>query len=231
MVADQSLWSYFFHAGLVVKLVMLMLLVASVVSWTFIFERAKLYKLAREAAAQFERRFWSGIELSTLYKELERRQDADGIEGLFQAGFKEFVRLRQLNVVAPELLLSGVQRAMQVAQWRELDKLERRLSFLATVGSTSPYIGLFGTVWGIMTALHALGNVQQATIAMVAPGISEALIATAMGLFAAIPAVIGYNRFNAMLGRLTNQYEVFQEELASILCHSTQQSQQPLGAL
>jgi biopolymer transport protein TolQ len=133
------------------------------------------------------------------------------------AGFREFIRLRKQGGVAPSVILEGIQRAMRIARSREMDKLEQHLSFLATVGSTSPYVGLFGTVWGIMTSFHALGSAQQATIAMVAPGISEALIATAMGLFAAIPAVIAYNRFANEVERLLNQYDTFQEEFSNIL--------------
>ena len=223
MAVDQSLWGYFSNASAIVQCVMLMLLVASIVSWTFIFQRGKLLKQAKASLQAFERRFWSGIELSALYKELERHKITEGAEGIFQAGFKEFVRLRQSSHASADEILSGVQRVMRVAHWREMDRLELHLPFLATVGSTSPYIGLFGTVWGIMTAFHALGSMQQATIAMVAPGISEALIATAMGLFAAIPAVISYNRYSNMTERLGNHYEAFQEEFANILSHSARQ--------
>ncbi len=223
MAVEQSIWGYFVHASPIVKMVMLLLLGASVASWTLIFQRGKLLKQAKQALTTFEQRFWSGIELSALYRELEFRNDATGAEGIFQVGFKEFMRLRQNSRLTVEEILEGVQRVMRAAHWREMDKLEENLPFLATVGSTSPYVGLFGTVWGIMTAFHALGSVQQATIAMVAPGISEALVATAMGLFAAIPAVISFNRFSAITDRLANHYEAFQDEFASVLCHSAAQ--------
>lgn len=219
MAADQSLWVYFAEASVVVKIVMLMLLAASMMSWTFIFQRSSFLKRIRTSITSFEDQFWSGMELSKLYAELnsDRADSSDGLANIFKAGFREFIRLRKQAGNSPAMVLEGVQRAMRIARSHELDKLEQHLSFLATVGSTSPYIGLFGTVWGIMTSFHALGGAQQATIAMVAPGISEALVATAMGLFAAIPAVIFYNRFASEVERLSNHYETFQEEFSSIL--------------
>ena len=222
MLAEQSLWHYFIHAGPVIKCVMMGLLATSLLSWTFIFQRGRVLKRANVELSVFERRFWSGIELSTLYKELERRGQIGGIERIFQAGFKEFVRLRQqTGMPGSKEVRNAIQRAMRIAHWRELDRLEQHLPLLATVGSTSPYVGLFGTVWGIMAAFQALGTVQQATISMVAPGISEALVATAMGLVTAIPAVIGYNRYSAMTEQLSQRYEVFQEELTNIIYHNT----------
>jgi len=219
-VVDQSMLSYVTGAGPVVKVVMLALLLASVVSWTFIFQRWFYLKRVRGIARQFTERFWSGGDLNALYNELSHRQrDIAGLEYIFHAAFSEFVRLRKQPDIKPKAVMEGVQRAMRIAQSHEIDHLEQHLSFLATVGSTSPYVGLFGTVWGIMTSFHALGNVQQATISMVAPGISEALIATAMGLFAAIPAVIAYNRYVNQTERLTNQYETFQDEFSKILSH------------
>lgn len=218
MTNDISLWMYFANAGFAVKLVMLLLMVASVASWTIIFQRGMVLRQARLALAEFETAFWSGSELSKLYTEINtRRSQVEGIAAIFQAGFREFTRLRKQQGVPPAMILEGAQRAMRIAYSRESDRLEQHLSFLATVGSTSPYVGLFGTVWGIMLSLHALGSVSQATIGMVAPGISEALVATAMGLFAAIPAVIAYNRYANDVERILNQYDTFQEELFSIL--------------
>lgn len=218
MVPEQSLWVYFADASLVVKIVMLMLLAASIMSWTMIFQRGIFLKQAKQAIINFEDEFWSGGELSKLYAELtEKNNDSAGLASIFQGGFREFMRLRKQGV-APAVVMEGVQRAMRIARSHEMDKLEQHLSFLATVGSTSPYVGLFGTVWGIMTSFHALGASQQAaTISMVAPGISEALVATAMGLFAAIPAVIFYNRFASEVERLLNHYDTFQEEFSTIL--------------
>lgn len=195
-----------------------MLLAASFVSWTLIFQRGSMLRNARSSSQSFEERFWSGGDLNKLYQEAHlRSSDADGLQTIFYSGFKEFLRLiKQPNCDADDIM-QGIQRAMRVAQAREMDRLSQHLSVLATIGSTSPYVGLFGTVWGIMTSFHALGMVQQATISMVAPGISEALVATAMGLFAAIPAVVAYNRFATDVERTSNQYETFQDELAAIL--------------
>jgi biopolymer transport protein TolQ len=218
VASDQTLWIYFANASVVVKIVMLLLLTASLMSWTMIFQRGLFLKNAKVEMVSFEDMFWSGMDLSKLYTELSTKGEAvQGLSSIFLAGFREFIRLRKQGGVAPSVILEGIQRAMRIARSREMDKLEQHLSFLATVGSTSPYVGLFGTVWGIMTSFHALGSAQQATIAMVAPGISEALIATAMGLFAAIPAVIAYNRFANEVERLLNQYDTFQEEFSNIL--------------
>jgi biopolymer transport protein TolQ len=217
-MADQSLWVYFADAGAVVKCVMLILLAASVVSWTLIFQRGSHLRRARRDAVEFEELFWSGTELSKLYSELNAQHtEPEGLEAIFKSGFREFARLRKQAHVQGGAVMEATQRAMRIAYSREADKLENHLAFLATVGSTSPYVGLFGTVWGIMTSFHALGAVQQATISMVAPGISEALVATAMGLFAAIPAVIAYNRYSNTAERLLNHYETFQEEFSNIL--------------
>ena len=217
MSADLSLISLFWHASWLVKLVMLLLLVVSVISWGQIIAKWRLLKGARETADVFEKRFWSGIDLVELYKQLAKNGNANGMSALFEAGFGEFARLRKQGGVEPMAVLEGSQRAMRVVLNREIDTLEANLSFLATVGSTSPYIGLFGTVWGIMNAFVALGAVQQATMSMVAPGIAEALIATAMGLFAAIPAVIAYNRYANDVERLVNRYETFLEEFSTLL--------------
>lgn len=218
MTSDLSLFALILDASLVVQLVLLVLVVASVISWTMILDRTRVLGRARKLADRFEERFWSGGDLGALYKELS--QDEKGSQGLaviFRAGFKEFVRLRKVEDTDMPSVLQGAERSMRVALSREMDRLETNLAFLATVGSTSPYIGLFGTVWGIMQSFHALGNVEQATLALVAPGISEALVATAIGLFAAIPAVIAYNRYSNQVERLNNRYEEFIEEFATLL--------------
>ena len=206
------------HASIVVQLVMLLLLGASLLSWTMIFRKWTMFRSAARAAERFESRFWSGGNLNQMFKELAQNEDQlAGMDSVFVAGFKEYSRLEKQKNIQPMEILEGVQRAMRVALTREVDYLETHLSFMATVGSTSPYVGLFGTVWGIMHSFQALSSVQQATIASVAPGIAEALIATAMGLFAAIPAVIAYNRYSNDLERLVTRYEIFMEEFASIL--------------
>jgi biopolymer transport protein TolQ len=219
MTSDANLWSFIANAGPVVKIVMLLLMSVSIISWGVILQRAMFLQKSRVALQEFENLFWAGSDLNQLYEGLSRRREQlSGLENIFHAGFNEFIRLRQRSGIHFEAIMEGVQRAMRVAQARERDKLENHLAFLATVGSISPYVGLFGTVWGIMTSFQALaGNVSQATISMVAPGISEALIATAMGLFAAIPAVIAYNRYSSLVDRLSNQYHTFLEEFTSIL--------------
>jgi biopolymer transport protein TolQ len=218
VTTDLSIIHLFLGASPIVQLVMLALLAVSILSWFVIFHRGKVLRWARRDADAFEQRFWSGTELGALFKEVSRDDYApSGMERIFEAGFREFARLRRKEGGTAQATVEGAQRAMRVALMREQDHLEHHLSFLATVGSTSPYVGLFGTVWGIMNAFRALGNVQQATIAMVAPGIAEALVATAMGLFAAIPAVIAYNRFANDAERLGNRYENFLEEFAAVL--------------
>ncbi|HFD79532.1 MAG TPA: protein TolQ [Gammaproteobacteria bacterium] len=218
MSADLSFLSLITHASVVVQLVMLLLLVVSVMSWTMIFGKRSALSQARIEADRFEERFWSGGDLSALYHELAQRSDRlHGLANIFVSGFKEFTRLRRRSGSDPMAVVEGAQRCMRVALSREMDDLETHLSFLATVGSTSPYVGLFGTVWGIMNAFRGLANVHQATLAMVAPGIAEALIATAMGLFAAIPAVIAYNRYSNEVERLENRYDNFLEEFSTIL--------------
>jgi len=217
VATDLSIIELVAHASLLVQLVLALLLVLSLMSWFVIFRKRQIMNSAQEAAKQFEARFWSGGDLSQLYKELSARGERiRGMESVFHAGFKEFARLRH-GGIDPREIVEGVQRSMRVALSRETETLEHHLPFLATVGSTSPYVGLFGTVWGIMNSFHALGNVNQATLAMVAPGISEALIATAMGLFAAIPAVIAYNRYATETDRLVNRYDNFLEEFSSVL--------------
>jgi biopolymer transport protein TolQ len=206
------------NASLLVQLVMLALLLASLVSWAMIFSKYNVLKEAKADANSFEERFWSVEDLSPLFNRITAKNYTPaGMEKIFEAGFREFAKLRAKTGMGSDDILEGAQRAMRVALNREIEFLETNLSFLATVGSTSPYVGLFGTVWGIMNSFRALGNVQQATISMVAPGIAEALIATAMGLFAAIPAVIAYNRYSNDVERLINRYDTFQEEFSSIL--------------
>ncbi|GGD75783.1 protein TolQ [Lacimicrobium alkaliphilum] len=217
MSGEMSFFGLFLQASLLVQLVMLLLLATSVVSWAFIFQRVKALKHARLEVRKFEDKFWSGGDLNRLFQEISARQHVSGMASLFVAGFKEFARLRKSGAASPQAVMDGTYRAMRVSLSREVDALESNLPFLATAGSISPYIGLFGTVWGIMTAFIALGEVQQATLAMVAPGIAEALIATAMGLFAAIPAVIAYNRFSHQVEKLENSYGNFMEEFSSIL--------------
>ena len=218
MTSDLSVIRLVMDASFVVQLVLALLLGASIASWAVILRKRSLIRHARTEADAFEGNFWSGGDLSTLYRSIEAREGgANGMESIFESGFREFGRLRQQSGVAPAQLLEGAQRAMRVAQMREVDRLEHNLAMLATIGSTSPYVGLFGTVWGIMNSFHSLGNVQQATLAMVAPGIAEALIATAMGLFAAIPAVIAYNRYADQVGRIELRYDTFMEEFATIL--------------
>jgi biopolymer transport protein TolQ len=215
---DLSLFQLVAHASVLVQIVMGILLIASLASWTMIFRKRSALGRARRAADDFEERFWSGRDLLSLYNKItSRRHGPAGMERIFEAGFKEFARLRKQPGIDPKAVLDGTQRAMRVALSREIDALEVHLSFLATVGSTSPYVGLFGTVWGIMNSFRALGNVNQATLAMVAPGIAEALIATAMGLFAAIPAVIAYNRYSNDVERLVNRYGTFLEEFSTVL--------------
>ncbi|EGS68613.1 protein TolQ [Vibrio cholerae BJG-01] len=190
----------------------------SVASWAAIIKRSKVISAAEREADTFEDRFWSGMDLGSLYQDVKKRKDdIYGIEEIFYAGFTEFARLRKTNPGAPDFVMEGTGRAMRVAVAREVDSLETSLPFLATVGSISPYIGLFGTVWGIMHAFIALGEVKQATLAMVAPGIAEALIATAIGLFAAIPAVMAYNRLSNKVSKLEHTYATFSEEFHTIL--------------
>jgi biopolymer transport protein TolQ len=197
---------------------MLILLGMSVVSWAMIIKRSKVLKQATKDSDEFEDKFWSGADLSQIYQDVKKRKDdLSGTEEIFYSGFTEFLRLRKSNAESPAFIMEGTGRSMRVAVSREVEDLETNLPFLATVGSISPYIGLFGTVWGIMHAFIALGEVKQATLAMVAPGIAEALIATAMGLFAAIPAVMAYNRLSNKVGKLEHNYATFSEEFHSIL--------------
>lgn len=218
METDMSLISLVSRASVLVQLVMLSLLAASVLSWSIIFTKSKLLRQAHDEALRFEDQFWSGINLADLYNRLKKKSvERQGMARIFESGFAEYVRLHKRTTGSGEMLIAGVQRSMKVSLAREEDKLESNLSLLATIGSISPYVGLFGTVWGIMRSFTALGSVQHASLAMVAPGIAEALIATAMGLFAAIPAVIAYNRYSEKVDRLVGAYENFAEEFSTIL--------------
>jgi biopolymer transport protein TolQ len=217
MGGELSILRLVMQASLVVQFVMLLLLAASLMSWTIIFRKRSALRRGRSDAERFENSFWSGGDLTVLYRQIESRGGARGMESIFEFGFREFARLRQQGEGAADALLEGARRAMRVAQLKEIDRLEQSLATLATVGSTSPYVGLFGTVWGIMSAFSNLGNVQQATLASVAPGIAEALVATAIGLFAAIPAVVAYNRFADQVSRLELRYDAFMEEFSTIL--------------
>jgi len=216
MGGDLSILRLVVQASPVVQLVMALLVAASLMSWAIIFSKRTMVRRARSEAERFENSFWSGGDLTALYRSIESRGGATGMESIFEFGFREFARLRQQDGAA-DLLLDGARRAMRVAQLKEIDRLEQSLATLATVGSTSPYVGLFGTVWGIMSAFTSLSNVQQATLASVAPGIAEALVATAFGLFAAIPAVIAYNRYADQVSRLEMRYDAFMEEFSTIL--------------
>ena len=220
MAEPLSLWSLISQASVLVQLVMLGLVLASIFSWVMIFQRLTVFRQAYAELLNFEEEFWSGVDLGQLYRSGSVRAESEeigGVEAIFRAGFKEFSRLRQQENIDSEVILSGAERAMRVSLAREEEYLEKHLPFLANVGSASPYVGLFGTVWGVMGSFRGLANAHQATLAAVAPGISEALIATAMGLFAAIPAVIAYNRFAARVDMLISRYETFSDEFSSIL--------------
>lgn len=217
MTAELSLWRLFADAGLLVQMIMLLLLGMSVVSWALIFQYRRLLKQTTQRSEHFEHEFWSGTELGTMYQKLASgKRRLDSTAAIFAAGMRDFLRFE--NQKTPVQISSEhIERAMRVAIMRERETLQKNINWLATIASVSPYIGLFGTVWGIMHAFIALGGVQQATIAMVAPGIAEALIATAMGLFAAIPAVVAYNRFSNQINQLLNNYQTFGEEVLGVL--------------
>jgi len=219
MTANHSLLSFFGSAGPVVQIVITILVIASIVSWMFIFQRWNFLTAVRRSMRKFEKQFWSGVDMQQFYQSIANEKQPTGLTNLFIAGFEEFKRLHEQTNINADALIQGVRRAMIAEQNRVTEILEAHLPYLATVGSVSPYIGLFGTVWGIMTAFSALGAVQQATISMVAPGISEALIATAMGLFAAIPAVIAYNRFSFRVDQILNRFDSFNEDFIRVLYH------------
>ena len=217
-MADMNILDLFLQASLFVKLIMLVLMGFSIASWAIIIQRTRILNAATRDAEAFEDKFWSGIELSRLYQESQaRRETLGGSEQIFHSGFKEFARLHRANSHAPEAVIDGASRAMRISMNRELEALETHIPFLGTVGSISPYIGLFGTVWGIMHAFISLGAVKQGTLQMVAPGIAEALIATAIGLFAAIPAVLAFNHFTAKGEAIYSDRALFAEEMVALL--------------
>jgi biopolymer transport protein TolQ len=218
MNGDVSVLGLLVEASIPVKLVMLLLIGASLMSWSIIFTKRRLIRRTKDASDEFEAAFWSGGDLNTLYSNAGRQKGGSaGMASIFESGFREFNRALQAGDISTDRVVEECRRAMRVAQMREVDRLEQSLATLATIGSTSPYVGLFGTVWGIMNAFMGLANVQSATLAVVAPPIAEALIATAMGLFAAIPAVIAYNRYADKVVRLEYRYDGFTEEFSSIL--------------
>ena len=215
---EQSFLGLVLEASVIVQIVLAILASASVVSWAIILKKRRALVATRAAADSFETIFWSGGDLGALYRTIELRKDkTTGMESIFEFGFREFSRLRKQPSIESGQLMEGARRAMKVAQLREIDRLESNLEMLATIGSISPYVGLFGTVWGIMHAFRGLANVQQATLQMVAPGIAEALIATAIGLVAAIPAVVAFNRFSDQVNRLELRFDTFMEEFSTIL--------------
>ncbi|MBT0721684.1 Tol-Pal system protein TolQ [Rosenbergiella collisarenosi] len=217
-MTDMNIFDLFLKASLLVKFIMLILIAFSIVSWAIIIQRTRILNAASREVVEFEEKFWSGVDLSKLYQESQtRRDELTGTEQIFYSGFKEFARLHKINSPIPDAVVEGATRAMRISTNRELETLEAHIPFLGTVGSISPYIGLFGTVWGIMHAFISLGAVKQATLQMVAPGIAEALIATAIGLFAAIPAVMAYNRLNQRVNKLEQGYDNFAEEFTAIL--------------
>jgi biopolymer transport protein TolQ len=215
---DLSIIHLILNASLVVQLVMGLLMAVSLTSWFWIFRKAFAIRSARKLTDTFERAFWSGGELSALFNSVAGdRANAGSMARIFEAGYREFTKLRNQTNLEPAAVVDGVRRAMRATFQREMDELEAHLAFLASVGSVSPYVGLFGTVWGIMHAFRALANVGQATLAQVAPGIAEALVATAIGLFAAIPAVLAYNRYSHDIDRIATRWESFIEEFSNIL--------------
>jgi biopolymer transport protein TolQ len=215
---DLDIWQLVLHASIVVKVVMAILVAVSFMSWMFIFQKWFVLRRAVTQTLDFEREFWGGKDLNALYQgAVNNRHSIGSLERVFEAGYREFAKLRSQAGTGVTDMVDGARRAMRATFQREMDYLERHLAFLASTGSVSPYVGLFGTVWGIMHAFRSLSNVQQATLAQVAPGIAEALVATAIGLFAAIPAVVAYNRYSHDVERLANRFESFMEEFSNIL--------------
>lgn len=218
MIHHTSVLGYFLQAGMIVKAVMLILIIASITSWTLIVQRAWFFRQMKQQYEAFNRRFWASSDLSKLYADIDSNvEERQGLAAIFYAGFKEFMRVRQQGSIEIE----PIQRVMQISHAKQAESLEDHLPIFASVGSIAPFVGLFGTVWGIMTSFQALGQAQQATIAMVAPGISEALVATALGLFTAIPAVVAYNRYTNSANALLNRYDLFQEELVALISQQT----------
>jgi biopolymer transport protein TolQ len=218
LTQDLDIWTLILNASLLVKAVMIILVAVSFMSWMFIFQKWISIRRASRQTEKFEREFWGGNDLVALYQgAVNHRHSIGSLERIFEAGFREFAKLRNQKGTETSDMVDGARRAMRATFQREMDFLERHLAFLASTGSVSPYVGLFGTVWGIMHAFRSLANVQQATLAQVAPGIAEALVATAIGLFAAIPAVVAYNRYSHDIDRLANRFESFMEEFSNIL--------------
>lgn len=217
MSIDNTILKLITEASLVVQIVMAILVLASLLSWALMLIKSSQLRTATKQLEKFEDRFWSGISLKKLYDDLAHKSKRRGMEKIFFSGYHEYLRLYQNENITHLPVVTTAQRAMRVAESRELDRLEQNLSFLATVGSISTYIGLFGTVWGIMNSFISLGQMQQATLAVVAPGIAEALIATAIGLLAAIPAIVAYNRFSDKTDRIAVRYENFREEFTTLL--------------
>ncbi len=230
MNQDLSIFTLVLHASLIVQIVMAGLLIVSLASWSAIFAKMVALRKVRAGNDDFEREFWAGKSLNDLYADAAQKASSSPMERIFASGMREFMKLREKRVADAGMLLDGARRAMRASFQRELDVIETNLSFLASVGSVSPYVGLFGTVWGIMHAFIGLSNLQQVTLATVAPGIAEALVATAIGLFAAIPAVIAYNRFARDIDRIAIQLETFIEEFSNILQRSASQSAVPAAA-
>ena len=230
MNQDLSIVTLVLHASLIVQIVMAGLLIVSLASWSAIFAKMVALRKVRAGNDDFEREFWAGKSLNDLYADAAQKASSSPMERIFASGMREFMKLREKRVADAGMLLDGARRAMRASLQRELDVIELNLSFLASVGSVSPYVGLFGTVWGIMHAFIGLSNLQQVTLATVAPGIAEALVATAIGLFAAIPAVIAYNRFARDIDRIAIQLETFIEEFSNILQRSASQSAVPAAA-
>ena len=225
MNQDLSIVSLILHASWVVQLVVVLLLAVSVASWTAIFRKVVALKKVKALTESFEKEFWSGTSLNELALAAAQNAKLSGpMERIFASGMREFQKLRERHVQDSAVLMEGARRAMRASYQRELDALESNLSFLASVGSVSPYVGLFGTVWGIMHSFTGLASMQQVSLSTVAPGIAEALVATAIGLFAAIPAVIAYNRFAHEIDRMANRLETFQEEFSNILQRSSSAS-------
>lgn len=215
---DLSIITLVANASLLVKLIMGALMLLSMLSWWFIFRKWFVLRDAEKKADDFERTFWSGSDLNSLYQSVVSARRASGtMERVFEAGFREFVKLKRQSAMTVSVVMDGTRRAMRATYQREMDRLEAHLAFLATVGAVSPYVGLLGTVWGIMNAFRGLANVERATLANVAPGIAEALIATAIGLFAAIPAVIAFNYYSRHIDRLATRFDSFMEEFSNIL--------------
>ena len=215
---DLSIIELVLHASLVVKLVMGLLTLVSLMSWYWIFRKAFAIRDARAKTDKFERDFWSGGDLNALYQSaVNDRHHCGALERIFEAGYREFAKLRGQKTLDPATVVDGARRAMRATYQREIDDLEAHLAFLASVGSVSPYVGLFGTVWGIMHAFRGLANMSTATLQAVAPGIAEALVATAIGLFAAIPAVVAYNRFAHDIDRMSTRFDTFIDEFLNIL--------------